>query len=71
MDASRSQTTMVVLARGSAFMAAILVGFVSLVWRSDGAIWLKLAATVGLIAVVIARSIRLTMASRHYGNPKK
>ncbi len=71
MDAPRSRTTTVFLVLGFAFVAVILVGFLSLVWRSEGTIWLKSAATVGLIAVVVAGSMRLTIASLPYGNPKR
>jgi predicted permease len=70
MDAPRSRTTTVFLALGFAFMAAIFLGFVLLVWRSDGAIWLKVLGSVGLVAVVIMGTIRLTIASRPYGDPK-
>lgn len=58
------------LALGFAFMAVIFLRFLSLVWRSDGAIWLKVLGSVGLVAVVIMGTIRLTLASRPYGDPK-
>lgn len=70
MDGPRSRTTTVFLILGFVLMAIVLLAFLWLVWTSDGAVWLKLAATVGLIAVVIAGSIRLTIASRPYGNPE-
>ena len=70
MDGPRSRTTTVFLVLGFVLMALVFLTFLSLVWRSDGAVWLKLAATAGLIAVIIAGSIRLTIASRPYGNPE-
>lgn len=70
MDGPRSRTTTVFLVLGFVLMAIVFLAFLWLVWTSDGAVWLKLAATVGLIAVVIAGSIRLTIASRPYGNPE-
>lgn len=70
MDAPRSATTWVFLVLGIAFICVMCLAFMSLVWRSDGAIWLKLAASVGLLAMVAGGSIRLVIASRPYGNPR-
>lgn len=58
------------LVLGYAFMTAIFLGFVSLVWRSDGVVWLKVLGSIGLIAIVIMGTIRLTLASRPYGDPR-
>jgi len=44
------------------------LAFLSLVWRSDGAIWLKLLGSAGLLAMVTGGTIRLVIASRPYGN---
>jgi hypothetical protein len=40
------------------------------VWQSEGATWLKLIASLGLIAMVTGGTIRLVIASRPYGNPQ-
>jgi hypothetical protein len=61
---------MVALVLGITFMCVICLAFLSLVWRSDGAIWLKLLGSVGLFAMVIGGTIRLVIASRPYGNPQ-
>jgi len=60
----------VFLVLGIALICAGFLAFVSLVWRSDGAIWLKVAGTVGLLAMVALGSIRLVIASRPYGYPR-
>lgn len=70
MDAPRSRTTTVGLVLGITFMCVICLAFLSLVWQSDGAIWLKLLASVGLFAMVTGGTIRLVIASRPYGNPQ-
>ena len=69
MDAPRSRTTWVFLVLGLAIIGVMCLAFMSLVWRSDGTIWLKLAGTVGLLAMVALGSIRLVIASRPYGDP--
>ncbi|MGB9358688.1 MAG: hypothetical protein WCC01_09040 [Acidimicrobiia bacterium] len=70
MDAPRSLTTWVVLVLAIAFLCVMCLAFMVLTWRSGGAIWLKLAASVGLIAMVTGGSIRLVIASRPYGDPR-
>lgn len=55
---------------GITFLCVIGLAFFSLVWRSDGAIWLKLLGSVGLLAMVTGGTIRLVIASRPYGNPQ-
>ena len=70
MDAPRSVTTWVVLVLSTAFLGVMCLAFMALTWRSDGAIWLKLAASVGLIAMVTGGTIKLVIASRPYGNPR-
>ena len=70
MDAPRSATTWVFLVLSIAFLCVMCLAFISLTWRSEGAIWLKLAATVGLLAVVAGGTIRLVIASRPYGDPR-
>ena len=46
------------------------LGFMALAWRSNAAVWLKLAATIGLVAMVTGGTIRLVIASRPYGDPR-
>ena len=70
MDAPRSRTTTVALVLGITFMCVIGLAFYSLVWRSDGAIWLKLLGSVGLLVMVTGGTIRLVIATRPYGNPQ-
>jgi hypothetical protein len=70
MDAPRSRTTTVALVLGITFMCVIVLAFYSLVWRSDGAIWLKLLGSVGLLVMVTGGTIRLVTATRPYGNPQ-
>ena len=70
VDAPRSRTTTVALVLGITFMCVICLAFLSLVWRSEGSIWLKLLGSVGLFAMVTGGTIRLVLASRPYGNPK-
>jgi hypothetical protein len=70
MDAPRSRTTTVALVLGITFMCVIVLAFYSLVWRSDGAIWLKLLGSVGLLVMVTGGTIRLVIATRPYGNPQ-
>lgn len=70
MDAPRSVTTWVVLVLSIAFLCVMCLAFVALTWRSDGSIWLKLAATVGLAAMVAGGSVKLVIASRPYGDPR-
>jgi hypothetical protein len=52
-------------------MCVICVAFLWLVWRSEGAVWLKLLASLGLFAMVTGGTIRLVIASRPYGNPPR
>mgnify|MGYP001815677613 FL=1 len=70
MDAPRSAVTWVVLVLAIAFLCVMCLAFMVLTWRSDGAVWLKLAASVGLVAMVAGGSIRLVIASRPYGDPR-
>ena len=70
MDAPRSATTWVFLVLSIAFLCVMCLAFMVLTWRSDGAIWLKLAASVGLVAMVAGGTIKLAIASRPYGNPR-
>ena len=70
MDAPRSRTTTVALVLGITFMCVICLAFLSLVWRSEGAVWLKLLGSLGLFAMVAGGTIRLVIASRPYGNPQ-
>ena len=70
MDAPRSAVTWVVLVLAITFLCVMCLAFMVLTWRSDGAVWLKLAASVGLVAVVVGGSIRLVIASRPYGDPR-
>jgi hypothetical protein len=70
MDAPRSRTTTVFFFLGVAFMSVMCLAFLSLVWRSEGVLWMKLLGSVGLIAMVIGGTIRLTIASRPYGDPR-
>jgi hypothetical protein len=70
MDGPRSVVTWVFLILAIAFLCVMCLAFISLTWRSEGAIWLKLAATVGLLAVVAGGTIRLVIASRPYGDPR-
>ena len=69
MDTPRSRTTTVALVLGIAVMCVICIAFLWLVWQSEGALWLKLLASLGLFAMVTAGTIRLVIASRPYGNP--
>jgi len=68
VDAPRSRTTTIALVLGVTFLCVIGLAFLSLVWRSDGAIWLKLLGSAGLLAMVTGGTIRLVIASRPYGN---
>lgn len=70
MDAPRSITTWVFLVLAIAFLCVMCLGFMALAWRSNAAVWLKLAATIGLVAMVTGGTIRLVIASRPYGNPR-
>lgn len=70
MDGPRSVVTWVFLILAIAFLCVMCLAFISLTWRSEGAIWLKLAATVGLLAMVAGGTIRLVIASRPYGDPR-
>ena len=54
---------------GITFLCVMFLAFLWLVWQSEGATWLKLLASLGLIAMVTGGSIRLVIASRPYGNP--
>ena len=70
MDSPRSVTTWVFLILAITFLCVICLAFIVLAWRSDGAVWLKLAATIGLIAMATGGTIRLVIASRPYGDPR-
>ena len=51
------------------FKGVICLAFLWLVWTAEGALWLKLLASLGLFAMVTGGTIRLVIASRPYGNP--
>lgn len=70
VDPPRSRTTTAALMLGITFIFVICLAFFWLVWQSEGAIWLKLLASLGLLAMVTGGSIRLVVASRPYGNPQ-
>lgn len=70
MDTPRSAVTWVFLVLAITWLCVMFVAFVVLTWRSDGATWLKMAATVGLLAMVAGGTIRLVIASRPYGDPR-
>ncbi|MGB5168407.1 MAG: hypothetical protein WBO84_03475 [Acidimicrobiia bacterium] len=70
MDAPRSRTTTAALVLGIVFLCVICLAFLWLVWQSEGEIWLKLLASLGLFAMVTGGTIRLVIASRPYGNPQ-
>ena len=70
MDAPRSRTTTVALVLGITFLCVMFLAFLWLVWQSEGATWLKLIASLGLVAMVTGGTIRLVIASRPYGNPQ-
>jgi len=70
MDAPRSATTWVFLVLAIAFLCVMCLAFMALTWRSDGAIWLKVVASVGLVAMIAGGTIRLVIASRPYGDPR-
>ena len=69
MDGPRSATTWAFLVLGIAFICVMCLAFMVLVWQSEGAIWLKLLASAGILALVAGGSIRLVIASRPYGDP--
>lgn len=71
MDAPRSRTTTIALVLGITFMGVICLAFLWLVWTAEGALWLKLLASLGLFAMVTGGTIRLVIASRPYGNPQR
>lgn len=70
MDAPRSRTTTFALVLGITVLCVMFLAFFWLVWQSEGATWLKLVASVGLVAMVTGGTIRLVIASRPYGNPQ-